>query len=171
MLNHNPVGATPAPTPIPASDRQDRMPWAMRLRLAASPMVNTAGLIDWACVGFETERARGGRLAPFIAVLASGYGLGIVLAERVLRGEIMALVDDEAVVLLLDAENARIYEMEQRTRSMDAEEAMLSRGLRVDVDVDGHPGRRSEPMGEQASEPMAERVRHFCNEAPSSTKS
>ena len=78
-------------------------------------------------------------------------------------------------MLLLDAENTRIYEMEQRTRSPDAEEAMLSRGLRVDVEVDGHPGCRNESMSEQASErvsgTMSEHVRHFCNEAPSSTKS
>lgn len=140
----------------PTSEPRNSHSWARRIRLTANPLVNTAGLLEWACIGFRTEKARGGHLAPFLAVLADGYKLGIVLAERVLRGEIMTLVEGEEVVLLLDAESARIFDAVQRTAREDAEHGMYSRDLPVDVDreVDGQ------------QDDSAERVERFCSEGP-----
>lgn len=152
MMDSNTEVATPA------SEPRNFQPWATRLRLTANPLVHTAGLVEWARIGFETEKARDGHLAPFLVVLADGYRLGIVLAERVLRGEIMTLVENEEVVLLLDAENARIYETVQRNARADAEDGMLSGVLRVDIEVDG------------PQEGPSERVERFCNEGPMTRK-
>lgn len=154
MMDNNTGMATPA------SDPQNFQPWATRIRLTANRLVHTAGLVEWASTGFQTEKARGGHLAPFLAVLADGYQLGIVLAERVLRGEIMTLVENEEVVLLLDAENARIYDTVQRAMRADAGHGTPPRALPVDVDieVDGPP------------EDSAERVERFCSEGPLTPK-
>lgn len=84
--------------------------WARQIRLNATEMVNTAGLVQWAMLGYRTERHRDGPVGPFIALLADGYRLGSVLAERVLRGEIMTHFEGDAVVLMLDAENARLFD-------------------------------------------------------------
>lgn len=91
--------------------------WARQVRLNPNRMVNAAGLVQWAMLGYRTERHRDGPVGPFIAVLAEGYGLGIVLAERVLRGDIVTRFDGEAIVLMLDAANARLFESLYRPKA------------------------------------------------------
>ena len=154
MMDNNTGVATPT------SEPQNFQPWATRVRLTANRLVNTAGLVEWASIGFQTEKARGGHLAPFLATLADGYQLGIVLAERVLRGEIMTLVENEEVVLLLDAECARIYDTERRIARADAVDGPHPRALPVDIDIelDGPP------------QDSAERVERFCGEGPLTPK-
>lgn len=139
MLNNNSIAAPAA---------QDGQPWATRVRLTANPLVNTAGLVRWAMIGFQAEQKRGGHLATFLAVLADGYGLGLELAARVLRKEIVTLFEGEEVVLLLDAENTRIY---QHARAA-AEPTQPSIDLPIDI-----------PVGEQP-EAAAEHLKCFCNE-------
>lgn len=89
---------------------QDIYSWAKQVRLSATEMVNAAGLVQWAMLGYRAERGRDGPVGPFIALLADGYRLGSVLAERVLRGEIVTHFDGDAVVLMLDADNARLFD-------------------------------------------------------------
>lgn len=89
---------------------EDLYSWARQVRLNATEMVNTAGLVRWAMLGYRTERRRDGPVGPFIALLADGYRLGSVLAERVLRGEIVTHFDGDEVVLMLDADNARLFD-------------------------------------------------------------
>ena len=78
------------------------------LRLLSTPGVNTAGLLAWARNGYVSELTRGGPVAPFIAVFAEGYGLGAVVAERVLRGETSAVIDGEEVELRLNGEETHL---------------------------------------------------------------
>jgi hypothetical protein len=79
------------------------------VRLLSTPGVNTAGLLAWAKAGYTAERKSGRPVGPFIAVFAEGYGLGAVVAERVLRGETDLLVDGEEVELHLNSEETRLF--------------------------------------------------------------
>lgn len=86
------------------------------LRLKSTPMLNTAGTLTWARVVYQTEVQRRGAVAPFIAIFADGYGLGAVLAERLLRGETVYTAQGEEVLVMLDDEEARMYDTWHATR-------------------------------------------------------
>ena len=79
------------------------------VRLLSTPGVNTAGLLAWAKAGYAAEMKFGRPVGPFIAVFAEGYGLGAVVAERVLRGETDLVVDGEEVELRLNGEETRLF--------------------------------------------------------------
>ncbi|RTL26841.1 MAG: hypothetical protein EKK47_20145 [Burkholderiales bacterium] len=80
-----------------------------RLQLTSRDLLSAPGLVNWAKAGYATEISRGGHVGPFIAVLADGYDLGPILAEKVLRGEISVVEDGICAVLLLDDEQLRCY--------------------------------------------------------------
>ena len=89
------------------------------VRLLSTPGVNTAGLLAWARAGYAAEMAAGQPVGPFIAVFAEGYGLGAVVAERVLRGETDLVVDGEEVELRLNSEETRLFKTCGQAASRD----------------------------------------------------
>ena len=89
------------------------------VRLLSTPGVNTAGLLAWAKAGYTAEMRLGRPVGPFIAVFAEGYGLGAVVAERVLRGDTDLVVDGEEVELRLNSEETRLFKTCGQSSSRD----------------------------------------------------
>jgi hypothetical protein len=81
---------------VPAGDN-----FVRRCRLTSTEAINASGILRWAQLGYQASIKQQQAVAPFIAVMADGFGLGVVLAERVLRGEIKYVIEDSDVILLM----------------------------------------------------------------------
>ncbi len=79
------------------------------VRLLSTSFCHVPGVLAWAKAGYQAELCCFGAVGPFIGVFADGYRLGAVLAERVLRGDILTVVDGDAVLLKLSEDEYRLY--------------------------------------------------------------
>lgn len=79
------------------------------VRLKSTSFCHVPGTLAWAKAGYQAELCCFGAVGPFIGVFADGYRLGAVLAERVLRGDIVSVVDGDTVILKLSEDEYRLY--------------------------------------------------------------
>jgi len=87
---------------------------ALEVRLTSNALAYTPGIFAWTQTGYRAAKQQDDPLAPFISVLADGYDLGAVIAERVLRGDIAHRVEGDDVVLSLGELDAVTYEGRHR---------------------------------------------------------
>lgn len=74
-------------------------------RLRSTVGIDTAHMLRIAKDGYAMARAKGAPVAPFIAMFADGYQLGVVLAERILSGATASFEDGPDVTLLLSQQD------------------------------------------------------------------
>lgn len=101
---------TAIPTGLVTGDSQDIGPLALEVRLGSNDLVYTPGIVSWAVKGYRDAKRIDDHVATFLAVLADGYDLGAVIAERVLRGDIPHRVEGDEVVILLAELDCVTYE-------------------------------------------------------------
>ena len=87
---------------------------ALELRLTSNELAHTPGIVAWTLAGYRAAKRNDDHVGPFIAVLSDGYDLGAVIAERVLRGDIVHRVEGDDVVLCLGELDADTYESRHR---------------------------------------------------------
>jgi hypothetical protein len=90
---------------------------ATKLRLKSNGLIDVVNLLAWARRTYRCEMQLRGPVAPIIAPFSDGYGLGPVLAERLLRAEIQAVADGDEVVIWLCDSDARDYKTRRATLS------------------------------------------------------
>ncbi|KGM38688.1 hypothetical protein JY96_21145 [Aquabacterium sp. NJ1] len=81
----------------------------MSITLKSTGYMGIAKLIQWATQGYAEALHKRESVGVFIALLADGYGLSPVLAEKVLRGEVSYCQVDRDVTLLLDPDETDNY--------------------------------------------------------------
>ena len=87
---------------------------ALELRLTSIELAHTPRIVAWTLAGYRAAKRNDDLVGPFIAVLCDGYDLGVVIAERVLRGDIAHRVECDDVVLCLGELDAVTYETRHR---------------------------------------------------------
>lgn len=86
------------------------------IRLLSGHCIHAPGIVQWACTFYVTAKQRGEPVGPALATIADGFDLGVVLAERLLNGDITFKVDGDAVVLSLTDQDWSIYAVRQATK-------------------------------------------------------
>ena len=81
----------------------------LTVTLQSQGLMSISKLLSWAIKGYRDAQHNDQPVGVFIALLSDGYGLSPVLAEKVLRGDVLYSQDDQHVVLLLDQMEADIY--------------------------------------------------------------
>jgi hypothetical protein len=82
----------------------------LEMRLESNDWAHTPGIVSWALNGYRDAKRIDAPVGPFLAVLAYGYDLGAVIAERVLRGDILHRVEGDEVVISLTELDCVTYE-------------------------------------------------------------
>lgn len=74
---------------------------------------NLPSLLHWSRSGYQTALAEHREVGSFIQVFAEGYGLGVILAEQLLRGELpthpVEEEEDQALFIYLTDEQAECF--------------------------------------------------------------
>jgi hypothetical protein len=78
--------------------------------------VHAPGIVRWARAFYESAKHRGEPVGPALATIADGFDLGVVLAERLLNGDIEIKVDGNCVVLSLTDQDWSTYAVRQATK-------------------------------------------------------
>lgn len=86
------------------------------VRLLSDRSIHAPGIVQWATCFYRTSQEQGKPVGPSLAVLADGFDLGVVLAERVLSGSVPFHIEGDTVVLSLNEEDWSIYSVRQATK-------------------------------------------------------